>query len=78
VIHGQIENPAAKKPRRLGGDERRLPIFGIDEGAFEVPDDFNEMSEDEFDTWKEAGVFDGMSFEDFQRENAKVNQWTTR
>ena len=51
---------------------RRAPVFGIDEGlgdAFAIPDDFNKMSEDEFEMWKEAGIFeDGLTYEDIERE----------
>ena len=29
------------------GQPRRVPVLGIDSGIFTVPDDFNELSEDE-------------------------------
>lgn len=49
----------AKKPRKLGGYE--------DEAW--VADDFDKMSVEEFDMWKEAGVFgDDVTYRDIERE----------
>ncbi|HXU23773.1 MAG TPA: type II toxin-antitoxin system prevent-host-death family antitoxin [Tepidiformaceae bacterium] len=35
---------------------RRTPIFGLDEGVFTVPDDFDEMSEDEIALFESDGL----------------------
>lgn len=36
-----------KPVARLSPVTRRVPILGVDEGVFTVPDDFNEMTEEE-------------------------------
>ncbi len=54
---------AAKKPRKLGGYE----------GQVWVADDFDKMSIEEFEMWKDAGIFsDDTTYQDIEREYAEA------
>lgn len=51
----------AQKPRKLGGYE----------GQVWIADDFDKMSIEEFEMWKEAGIFsDDTTYQDIEREYA--------
>jgi prevent-host-death family protein len=38
--------------RLVRAKPRPVPILGIDEGVFDLPDDFNEMSQEELAVWE--------------------------
>ncbi len=72
IVIARGSKPVAKLVRMGGSDKPRK--LGGKEGEVWIADDFDKMSRDEFEMWKEAGVFDDTdSYEDIEREYDEAN-----